>query len=121
MNRNKFVRLTAWVLLVAFSVMTIGKSYHHHEVVLHEDKVCPLDGMLMSEHHENHAVLGVEVGYNDNDCLLCHFTITKVVNPEFDYHVFALPVCSIGPVTAIPALCQACPAYHPLRAPPYFV
>ena len=112
------IQLMAWVLLVAFSVMTVTKSCHHHQVVMHEDKVCPLDGKLLSQHHESHAVFGMEIGTNDDDCQICHFSISKVVAPNLPRACFSLTGRLLSHRIVESAVGQEMPAYYLLRAPP---
>ena len=75
--RQRASRFTAWLLLVAFSVMITGRAYHHHARVIHEDFVCPLEGVLLSEHMNHHSVISEYEGFNDEGCLICHFQIVK--------------------------------------------
>ena len=78
--RPRLRQIIAWVLLVAFCGMTGTKAFHHHHWKAVEDVVCPLDGVTMSHHTLPHSILD-SLDEEDNDCAICHFTVTKVVFP----------------------------------------
>lgn len=102
--KPRLKQMIAWVLLVAFCGMTGTKAFHHHHWKAAEDVVCPLDGVTMSHHSLGHSILEA-LDEDDNDCAICHFTVTKVVipiclnifneNPKLFLHPFVLPPCFV--------------------------
>lgn len=118
--KQRITTIVAWILCAAFSVMMVGKSCHHHHTVLHEDVICPLEGLHLSDHISLHTVISEYEGCNDDDCLICNFSIEKVVTTSplscssllqgVDIHNFcfvAEVLCSEGSLSQ-------------WRAPPFF-
>lgn len=78
--RARLRQIIAWVLLMAFCGMTGTKAFHHHHWKAVEDVICPLDGIAMSHHTLAHTILE-SLDDDDDDCAICHFSVTKVVFP----------------------------------------
>ncbi|MBO7628899.1 MAG: hypothetical protein J6S87_02995 [Bacteroidales bacterium] len=85
MKKTRMRQLVAWVLLLAFCGMTGTKALHHHHWKAAEDIVCPLDGVTMSHHTRAHTVLQNLDDDDSNYCVICHFTVTKIVFPTSPY------------------------------------
>ncbi len=124
--------LLAWVMLVAYGGMMVVKDYHAlwvhadvHSCCCHhshraQDAICVLDGLPLSEHKVHSHASFVEADTDEDDCAICHFTVVKVLEPQFFVCGMAKTLLSILPqvdyLFSLYTFLDHCPG----RAPPFF-
>ena len=115
--KPRLKQMIAWVLLVAFCGMTGTKAFHHHHWKASEDIVCPLDGISMSHHTLAHTILD-SLDEEDNDCAICHFTVTNVIIPTITNIFHENPKLFLHPFVLTPSVFFNLQGVSLLRAPP---
>lgn len=100
--------------------MVVGKSCHQHHAVVYEDVVCPLEGLRLSDHVNHHTVISEYEGCNDEDCLICHFTIVKVVTVSPTCYTSFLQSVRVCPSLFVTEVLSAERERPQGRAPPFF-
>ncbi len=133
MQKKRIYCLLTWVTMVAFIGMMVVKDYHsfwthcscaysecccHHSHDL-QQTICVLDGIPLSEHGAHSHSSFVEWDTDDDNCVICHFAITKILQPKYVTCGFAATCLGAMPVQDFPNSLFTYLGHCPGRAPPY--